>query len=37
VENNKMDVGDIGWGDMNCTDLAQGREFLNAVSNLHIP
>jgi hypothetical protein len=40
-ENNKMDVREIGWGDMNWIDLAQDREqwgaLVNTVMNLRVP
>jgi hypothetical protein len=41
VDNIKMDLGKIGWCDMDWIDLAQdrdnGRAFVNAVMNLRIP
>jgi hypothetical protein len=36
-----MDLGEIGWGGVDWTDLAQGRDkwraLVNAVMNLRVP
>jgi hypothetical protein len=41
VDNNKMDLGDIGWDGMDWIDLAQDtdqwRPFVNTVTNLRAP
>jgi hypothetical protein len=31
VGNNKMDFGDVGWGDVDWTDLAQNRDKWRAL------
>jgi hypothetical protein len=40
VSNIKMDLREIGWSGMNCTDLAQGRDqwkaLVNTVMNLWV-
>jgi hypothetical protein len=37
----KMDIKEIGWGSMDCIDLAQDRDqwraLLNTVMNLRVP
>jgi hypothetical protein len=41
VDNIKMDLIEIGWGGMDCIDLArvrdQWRALVNMVMNLHVP
>jgi hypothetical protein len=41
MDNIKMDLGEIGWGGMDWTDLAQNsdqwRALLNTVMNLWVP
>jgi hypothetical protein len=41
VDNNKMDLLEIGWGGVNWTGLAQDRDkwraLVNAVINLRVP
>jgi hypothetical protein len=41
ADNAKMDLGEIGWGYMNWTDLGhdrdQWRALVNAVMNLRVP
>jgi hypothetical protein len=41
VDNIKMDLGKIGWGDVEWMDLAQDRDqwmdLVNAVMNLRVP
>jgi hypothetical protein len=41
VDNIKMDVREIGWGDMNWIDLAEDRDqwraLTNTVMNLGVP
>jgi hypothetical protein len=41
VDNNKADIGEIGFGDMDCISLAQDRArwraLVNAVMNLRVP
>jgi ERCC4-type nuclease len=41
VDNIKMDLKEIGWGDMDWTDLAQDRkqwsDLVNAIMNLRLP
>jgi hypothetical protein len=41
VNNIRMELGDIGWGGMDCTGLAQDRNkwraLVNSVLNLRIP
>ena len=32
-DNIKMDIQEVGWGDMNWIDLAQNKTFINAVMN----
>jgi hypothetical protein len=34
VDNIKMDLGKIGWGSMNWTDLTQDRDQLKALVNM---
>jgi hypothetical protein len=40
-DNIKMDLGEIGWGGMDWTDLAQDRDqwraLVNTVMNLRVP
>jgi hypothetical protein len=40
-DNIKMDLGGIGWGDVNWIDFAHGRKewkaFVNTVMNLRVP
>jgi hypothetical protein len=33
VDNIKMDVGEIGWGGVDCIDLAQDRDQWRALEN----
>jgi hypothetical protein len=41
VDNIKMDLGEIGWGDVNWIGVAQDRDkwraLLNLVMNLRVP
>jgi hypothetical protein len=41
VDNIKIDLREIGWDDMDWTDLAQERDqwraLVNTVMNLHVP
>jgi hypothetical protein len=41
VDNIRMDLVEVGWGDVDWTDLAQDRErwraLLNSVLNLRVP
>jgi hypothetical protein len=41
VDNFKMDLREIGWGDMDWIDLAEDRDqwraLVNAVMNLRVP
>jgi hypothetical protein len=41
VDNTKMDLNEIGWGDMDRIDLAQDRDqwraFVNKVMKLRVP
>jgi hypothetical protein len=41
VDNIKMDLREIGWGDVDCIGLAQdrgkGSVLVNAIANLWIP
>jgi hypothetical protein len=41
VDNIRMDLGEVGWGDVDWIDLAQDRDMwrdlLNAVMNLRVP
>jgi hypothetical protein len=41
VDNIKMNLRKIGWGDTDCIDLAQDRDqwraFVNTVMNLRVP
>jgi hypothetical protein len=41
VDNFQIDVKEIGWGGMDCIDLAQDREqwraLVNTVMNLRVP
>jgi hypothetical protein len=41
VDNIKMNLGEIGWGGMDCIGLAQDRDqwraLMNAVMNLQVP
>jgi hypothetical protein len=41
VDNIKMDLREIGWGDMDWIDLTQGRDqwraFVNTTMNLRVP
>jgi hypothetical protein len=41
MDNIKMDLRDIGWGCMNCIDLAQDRDqwraLVNTAINLRVP
>jgi hypothetical protein len=41
VDNIKMGLGEIGWGDVDCISLAQNRDkrraFVDAVMNLRVP
>jgi hypothetical protein len=34
VDNIKMDLGEIGWGGINWTDLTQDRDQLRALVNM---
>jgi len=35
-DNIKMDIQEVGWGDMRWIDLAQDRALVNAVINLRV-
>jgi hypothetical protein len=41
VDNINIDVGEIGWGDVGCIDMAQDRDqcraLVNMVMNLRVP
>jgi hypothetical protein len=41
VDNTRMDLGEVGWGDVNWIDLAQDRNrwraLVNSVLNLRVP
>jgi hypothetical protein len=41
VNNIRMDLGEVGWGDVDCIDLAQDRNswraLVNSVLNLRVP
>jgi hypothetical protein len=41
VDNIRMDLGEVGWGDVNCIGLAQERNrwraLVNSVLNLRVP
>jgi hypothetical protein len=41
VDNNKMDLGDVGWDGRDWIDLAQDRDrwraYVNAAMNLRVP
>jgi hypothetical protein len=41
VDNTRMDVGEVGWGDVDWIDLAQDRNrwraVVNSVLNLRVP
>jgi hypothetical protein len=41
VDNIRMGLGEVGWGDVNCIGLAQDRErwraLVNSVMNLWVP
>jgi hypothetical protein len=41
VDNIRMDLGEVGWGDVDWIDLAQGRNrwraLVNSVLNLRVP
>jgi hypothetical protein len=41
VDNIRMDLGEVGWGDVDWIGLAQDRNrwraFVNSVSNLRVP
>jgi hypothetical protein len=41
VVNIRMDLGEVGWGDVDCIGLAQDRNkwraFVNSVLNLQVP
>jgi hypothetical protein len=41
VDNIKIDLGEIGWGRMDCIDLVQDRDqwrnLVNTVINLRVP
>jgi hypothetical protein len=41
MDNIRMDLGEIGWGDVDCIDLAQDRNrwraVVNSVLNLRVP
>jgi hypothetical protein len=41
VDNIRMDIGEVGWGDVNSIGLAQDREMwsdlVNAIMNLRVP
>jgi hypothetical protein len=41
VDNIKMDLGEVGWGDVDWIDLAQDRDrwrtVVNAVMNIRVP
>jgi hypothetical protein len=36
-DNIKMDLGEVGWGDIGWIDLAQNRDMWRAVVNLRVP
>jgi hypothetical protein len=41
VDNSRMDLGEVGWGDVDCIGLAQDRNrwraLVNSVLNLRVP
>jgi hypothetical protein len=37
VDNIRMDLGELGWGDVEWIGLAQGRNIVNLVLNLRVP
>jgi hypothetical protein len=41
MDNIKMDLREIGWGDVDCIDLAQNRDpwraLVNTVMNIQVP
>jgi hypothetical protein len=41
VDNSRMDLGEVGWGDVEWTGLAQDRnkwgDLVNSVLNLRVP
>jgi hypothetical protein len=41
VDNIRMDLGEVGWGDVDCIGLAQDRDkwrtLLNSVMNVRVP
>jgi hypothetical protein len=41
LDNIRMDLGEVGWGDVDCIGLAQDRDkwraLVNAVMNLRVP
>jgi hypothetical protein len=41
VDNNRMDLGEVGWGDVDWIGLAQDRnwwrDLVNSVLNLRVP
>jgi hypothetical protein len=36
VDNIKMDLGEVGWGDVDCIDLAQEGALMNTVMNFRV-
>jgi hypothetical protein len=41
MDNFRMDLGEVGWGDVDCIDLAQDgnrwRTLVNSVLNIRVP
>jgi hypothetical protein len=37
VDNIRMDLGEVGWGDVDCIGLVRWRALVNSVLNLRVP